>query len=397
MFAPSAGLRRGALALVAVLLVWAAFAAFTRGTLVMALGGRFDFTPSLIGAAAFWAGESPYTAAVTLRVQQAMFGGALPAGEDEQRVAHPAYTAVLIAPLLLVSPEMAIALWSSLQLLLLICTPFLWLSIFGWSPKPLLAAALLLSLLLLYRYPIIIYVLGQFVGTVLFGFSLAIWCLRRGHRAWAGAALVLCMMPPSYGAALVALALVGEVVRGRWRAALVFCGLMGAVTLFSVARIGWWLPDWLATLNAYREYANPYFPLGLLPSWGQLIIAALALAALAWLTWRWLRAPSDETWQDFLCAALLVLALLLPQTGAYYLACLMIVAIAAAMRIDRAPRGRWLGALLWLAFAASPWVWFLLPARDRTEVLFVPLAASLVWGWSRRDALRRALSRNPRT
>jgi hypothetical protein len=372
------------------LALWGGLTLFTYFSIGSLFGARIDFTPRLVGTTAFWAGESPYSMVVTQRIQQTMFGETLYEGEDEQRFAHPAYSAVLLAPSVLVPQEVALASWQALQLLMLFATPLLWFNILGWRPNLWLTALILISLLVVFRYTMIVYVLGQFTGSILFGFSLAVWCLRNGRQGWAGAALVLCMMPPTFGAFLVGLALMPEVLGRRWRSVAVFIGLMTLLCLISFARIGWWLPDWIDNLRAYSQYANPYFPLGLLPLPLQIVLSFGVLAIFATMTRIWLRERSNESWQDFIGAGLLALALLLPQTGSYYLVSLMVVAVITAMRISRRTQRRLPLMLLWIAFIASPWLWYLLPDRLRTEALFVPLAAALVWWLSRRSPTQSA-------
>lgn len=375
---PHIAQRSAALALIAAVVLWLALALFTRATVGESFGKRTDFTPSLIAAHVLREGGSPYTPEVTARIQEAMFGSQLPADEDQQRVAHPAYTAVFLLPFTFVAEETAIALWSSLQLVLLIATPLIWMNIIGWSPRPGVTALIILSSLFLFRYPMMTYVLGQFIGTIVFGFSLAIWCLHRGRPVAAGLALVLCMMPPSFGVFLVALALLPEIARGRWRAAFVFVGAMALLTLITFLRIGWWIPDWLATLNAYREYADPYLPLAPLPLPVQIVLAVSFVVLSMRAVWRWWREPSDMRWQDALCIVLLTLMLLLPQTGSYYLCTLLIVAVIAAQRIIRKGRFGWMGLTVWLVCMALPWLLYLLPRRDLTEVLIMPLVMGIL-------------------
>jgi hypothetical protein len=197
-------------------------------------------------------------------------------------------------------------------------------------------------------------------------------------------------MPPSFGVFLVGLALLPEMARGRWRAALVFAGAMALLTLITFLRIGWWIPDWLATLNAYREYANPYLPLAPLPLPVQIVLAVGIIALSARTIWRWWREASDERWQDALSAAILALTLLLPQTGSYYLCTLLIVAVIAAPRIARLGRSAWMGALGWLLCMALPWMLYVLPRRDLTEVLVMPLAVGTLWMYGRWVSLRAA-------
>src|SRR6266540_2106394 len=88
-----------ALLLVNLILI-AGLAAFNASTLVPARGLRFDFYPHWVGGRALWSGQTPYTPEITRQVQEGMFGGELPPGADQQNMAYPAYTAVVLAPVI---------------------------------------------------------------------------------------------------------------------------------------------------------------------------------------------------------------------------------------------------------------------------------------------------------
>jgi hypothetical protein len=364
------------LALVILLMIAAGVFTFVQQTLVSANGNRFDFYPSLVGARAFWAGENPYDPSITARIQTGMFGEELRADEDQQRVAHPAYTLVLLAPVTLLSNSAAIALWSTLQLFALFATPFIWLIILRWQPRPLTLAALLLGCVFAFRYPMIVFILGQFIGTMVFCLSLAVLLMQRGRHGWAGAVLVGATMPPTLGGVL-ALALLGSAVaRGHWRGVLTFGALMSAILLVTLARLGWWLPQWLGNLRDYTDYANPQWAAGMLPLPLTIALIIGVLAQAGWALWR-VRGDAQAALVDFVCIAIVGSLLVLPQTGSYVLTLLIPVLVVAAARISRhTVRGwRW---LLWAAVLLSPWLFLSLNA-PQLEALAVPLLAGALW------------------
>src|SRR5690606_22359293 len=126
-----------------------------------------DFYPRWEGGRALWRGQSPYTPAVTDAIQIGMFGGTLSPEADQQRMVYPAYVGIILAPLLALPSHIAVALWLTIQLLALIVTPLLWLQILGWYPPTWLLGLLLGGLLFVFRYPVNLYLVGQFVATIL--------------------------------------------------------------------------------------------------------------------------------------------------------------------------------------------------------------------------------------
>ena len=367
-----------ALILLLVVAVIAVFI-FVEQTLIAANGNRFDFYPRLVGTRAFWQGENPYDPSITARIQRGMFGEELRADEDQQRVAHPAYTFVLLAPLIMLTDSAAIALWSTLQLFALFATPFIWLAILDWQPRPLWVAALLLGCIFVFRYPIIVFVLGQFIGTIVFCLSLAVWLMQHHRHGWAGIVLVGATMPPTLGGGLALLLLGSAVVRGQWRGLISFVAVLGAIMLFTLARLGWWVPAWIETLRAYTDYANPLWAVGMLPI-PLNIVAIIGIPALAGRElWRIRQDTSPQAFIDYICIILIGSLLLLPQTGSYVLSLLIPVIVVAAARISQQQKRwdwRW---ILVIAILFSPWLFLALPGGLRVEPLVQPLLAFVLW------------------
>lgn len=388
--------------LAALLLVVIGFAplyAFSANSLLAERGYRFDIYPRYVGAQAVWAGESPYAQAVTERIQMGMYGRVLPPDADQQRFAHPAYSAVLLAPLLLLPPDIALPLWMTLQIAALFATPFLWLFILGWKPRPLLTALLVIGMIFVFRYPVLSYVWGQFTGGIVFLVSLSVWLMQRRRDAWAGAALAFAAVPPSVSGPLALLLLGVWLLAGRWRAAAAFVAVLGAATLVSIALVGWWFPDFLAGLRAYAEYAHPVWAFDYLPGFTHpLLIGALVVAVLVsgWRAWCALRAMSGQGFMRqlppdlllFISISILACLLLLPQTGNYYLVLGVPILMICAWRARRQRRfRRGVTALLIVATIFSPWVWVIARLPD-IETLVTPVLLGLTLGAASFSAAR---------
>jgi len=333
-------------------------------------GNRFDFYPRWRGGQALWNGISPYSASTTDAIQEGMFGGVLPPNVDQQRMVYPAYVGLILAPLLLLPPSTAIAIWLTIQLIAVLATPILWLQILDWKPPPWVLGLLIVGLVLVFRYPINLYIVGQFTGTILFGFSLAVWLLQRKRDLAAGILLALTAIPPTIAIPL-ALVLVGSfVLIGRPRALIGFVVTLAILTAITFVQIGWWIPDFLTQLGAYSSYALPIWPPGLLeaPILRFGLILAVGLTLLAAL----IRFRQTRALENFAISAILACLLLLPQTGNYYL----ILLIPPLLVIFR--RGGLIFRLAVALAVISPWFLRVLP-NTSSEALLLPLYTLILW------------------
>jgi hypothetical protein len=356
--------------LVLLVIVLAALAVFSAIYIVPARGNRFDFYPRWQGGQMIWRGESPYTQAATEAIQRGMFGGVLPPDVDQQRMVYPAYVGILLAPLLVLPAPTAIAIWLALQFLAILATPILWLQITGWKPPPWVLGLLIVGLVLVYRYPINLYIVGQFVGTALLGFSLAVFLLQQKRDVSAGIVLAVTAVPPTIAIPLAVLLLGGFVLRGRWRGAASFVATLLILTLITFVQIGWWIPDFLAQIGSYSSYAAPIWAPGLLES--AILRWALILGAIAITLFALYRFRQTGRIANFAVTLCIVCLLLLPQTGNYYLALLIPALLVITSRGSILRR---VGVLLAIA---APWLMRSLP--DPTlEALLLPLYVLILW------------------
>lgn len=370
-----------AAALVAIIALCAlvgGIALFSLNVFVAERGLTFDFYPHWVGGRAVWQGQTPYTPDITRQIQLGMFGRALPPQDDQQNFAYPAYTSIILGPVLALPAALAIAVWMSIQLSAVLVTPLVWLAILDWRPRPLALFVLLVALVFVFRYPINLYILAQFSGTVLLGLTLAVYALKTERDVWAGVALaLLASVPPTLGVPLSVMVLGGCALRGRWRGALAFCVVMGVLVGISILKIGWWLPDFLAVVRAYADYAPPVWPPGYV-AWLPLrwLLVGGVLAMLAWQTRQFWRGGALP---DFVAAAVLACLLLLPQTGNYYLVLLIPLALLCLQRAH-GQTARLLTGLAIGALVFSPWWYFNLgdKAQD-VQLLLVPLHVLLLW------------------
>lgn len=364
---------------------------FVLQTVVPAQGNLFDFYPNWVGSRAVLAGESPYSADVTRRIQLGSFGTTIPEDIDQFAFAHPAYSAFVIYPVVQFDAPVAIALWMTIQLMAMGLSVVLWIHLFHWKPHPLTLGLIVFLCLFVFRYPMNVFLLGQFTGTVLLGFTLAVWLASRKQDVAAGAALVLCMVPPTMGIGLIAALTIPLLLTRRWKVLAAWFVLMGLLTVLSFLAVGFWVPDWLAMLNMYTQLAFPIWPPSLLgvPLAG-MILAAAGVLLVVYDAIRVVGLTGPGHLRDLGVSASLCVFLLFPATGNYYL--VLVLPALVALLASRS----WAARLLALGIILSPWLFLATTDGSRTniEVLAVPLAALIGWCWLRwrgEHAIRPAL------
>ncbi|MBL8146627.1 MAG: DUF2029 domain-containing protein [Anaerolineae bacterium] len=353
---------------------------FVLQTVVPAQGNLFDFYPNWVGSRAVLAGESPYSAEVTRRIQLGSFGTAIPAGVDQFAFAHPAYSAFAVFPVVQFDAPVAIAIWMTIQLISMGLCVILWIHLFHWKPHPLALGLVFFLCLFVFRYPMNVFLLGQFTGTVLLGFTLAVWLASRKRDVAAGAALVLCMVPPTMGIGLAAALIIPLLLTGRWKVLAAWVVLMTFLTVLSFLAVGFWVPDWLAMLRMYTELAFPVWPPSLLGSpLAGLILAAAGVSLVAYDAVRLVRRAGPARIRDLGVSAALCVFFLFPATGNYYLV-LVLPALVALLASKS-----WAARILALGIILSPWFFLANSDGSRTsfELLAVPLAAFIGWCWVR--------------
>lgn len=365
--------------------LWAALAFISATVIVPMFEMRFDFTPRYLGGQAFWRGESPYSEAVTTEIQHAIMGPDLPPNKGRHQMFYPAYVALTLAPLLPLPFATAASIWLGLQLTCVIVTPAVWLGILGWKAHPLALAALTIGLGILFRYPMNMFVVGQFTGTVLLGLTGAYALLQAKRDSAAGALLALTAMPPQIAIPAALLLLGGYALIGRWRGLIAFGVVIGVLLTITFAQIGWWIPDFLRQLREYTLYGDQTSALKLLDNnviraaWVTIIGAITLYLAVLFRQRR-------ITPLDWFAVALLAPLLALVPTGNYYLVLLIPLLVIALWRVQ-GRRGAWIVAAGVVVAAVSPWVYR--QFAPEVEMLTQPALAAALWVIAARSETRR--------
>jgi hypothetical protein len=371
-------------------------------------GNTFDFYPRYVGARAIFAGESPYSRDVTRRIQQGMYGDTLPADADQQRFAYPAYAGILLAPFAALPVRVATAAWMALQPVALIGSCLIWLDLIGWRFRRIWAAWLLCAaVILIFRYPFALYLLGQFTGVIALCIALAAWWLARHKPVRAGVAFAVATIQPTMTAPLALLTLGYSALRERkaWRGLIAFIIALAVLTGISTLLIGWWIPDFLNGLRDYSGYATYYvWAPALIESpvlRGLFVAGVMAAVVVSLIHLPEMRAKQASPLRSngilpsprlrargvggegymplftFIPATLL----LIPQTGSYYLILLLPLILASLHNATKLRGGRRLLAwALSLAVLFAPWLYLLMPESARQyEALLLPLQAWATW------------------
>lgn len=342
---------------------------------------RFDFYPRWVGARAVLAGKNPYAQEVTWRIQEGMFGQRLNANEDQHRFAYPATIAWILLPFWLLPFSTAISLWCGLGLLILLILPVIVSNLLRWKIPSYQLGTLLLFSVLFYRYSINSYVLGQFTPFVLACLVGAWWAVAHDQPMLALSALVGVTIRFEMAPLVLAL-LFALWRRGQRRAVSMWFGLMGMLWLLTDLRIGLWEFDFINNVTTYAGYARLLWPPLLLgPPWAALLAGGGVLVWGGWMLAQLCCVPGDARLSWEISVVVIMVLLLMPQTGNYTLL-LGLVPIWVALWSDRDQASTWLMTSFILI---SPWAFylgqFILPMPFEQLLLPLVLGGWLTYRW----------------
>jgi hypothetical protein len=341
----------------------------------------FDFYPRWVGAREVLNRNSPYSEKTTLSIQQGMYNRQLEPSEDQQRFAYTPMITWLLLPFWLMPFSLSVSLWCGLQLTLLLASPLILISILEWKIKPSAFLILVVFSILIYRYPINAYVLGQFIPFVLASILIALWGIKTGNEIVSSTALLGAMVRPEVSIIPVLAVLFVAFQKGQKKVVGFWIGGMLILWLITRFWIGLWEGEFVNGILAYQKYSDPIWPPSLLGNPG--FILALLFLVLVWGIWmfselRKLRHDSYPIW--FSSVAVIISLLVLPQTGNYTL----ILGLIPAWLIIWSNGNKIIGgALLILLILTSPWLFHLWVTITPFEHLFIPLSLlvcmSLFW------------------
>jgi hypothetical protein len=345
---------------------------------VQRMGYALDYYPFWTGGReVVWNQHNPYDPAVTLSIQQAIYGRPALPEENQHGYAYPAYAPFVVLPFIALPFHISASLWIAGQQVLVVAAVVLTLQATNGTTRGPIGRwrLLLLSLAAMtFRYSMIVFVLGQTSIWVLSGLALALWAARRQHNILAGVALAAAAIKPQL-VILPALALlVSQPSQSRRSTAVTMGGVLAVLVGCSFLFAGPWVTDYWHQLQAYRDYSTTEFPLVALaekwlsPSMSQVLnlaVIAVLLGVLALVVWRW-RGSN----QPALPVALAVVTtqLVAPQTGSYNLVLLLLPAVMILESLrGRQLKRRWTAmagrTLVGIDLLIAPWLLWLMAQK----------------------------------
>lgn len=214
--------------------------------------GSTDFYPTWKAAELFFKeGISPYDERIGVESQDLIYGRPAQAGEDLFLYFYPFYVIFYFAPLVLVSYQLAAAIYMQLLFIGLLLVLGLNLHLLGWLPPPLMLALLILFTMTSYFSARGI-LLAQHALLAYVGHGIALWGIYRKRDTVTGLGLVLALVKPQTGILIVPLLLLWAWRVGRHRLVFLF-GMIFIIMLgLSFLLEPPWLTRWIDQVRAYE-------------------------------------------------------------------------------------------------------------------------------------------------
>lgn len=275
---------------------------------------------------AFWQGQSPYSDEVTEQSDIAIYGRPRQTDEIAYAFYDPAYATVVLAPLAIIPLKWAGVVWSAFGFSILITLVLYW--SLGLQPrlKPLMWGIVIISTLM-YRPALMTMFNGQY-SLFLLGCAILAWRLIVNRQDIpAGLVLAISTIKPSIFLFVPLIIMLWALRWQRWRLLISFVVTLITLGVVTVVQIGWWIPDFLSSLNVYSQDLTNQLefswsskdilsPLGLV--WlGQCIILLIIGLRCLWL---------EDKFPWYACIAMLNLNLIFaPHIVEYDLGILLIL------------------------------------------------------------------------
>jgi hypothetical protein len=241
-------------ALILVLLLAAAISVtYTRFT--TRYPGANDFYPRWVGGCALLCkGQNPYSEAVTLRIQQGIYGRPALPGEDRVAFAYPVYSLLFFFPLCATENYALVqAIWFWLLLAVWVASVILTMRVVQWHPPPWLWALTILWSVLLYP-AFRALILGQFSVWVVLAMVAALWAMQHRRDGWAGVLLAFTTVKPQLIYLAIPWILIWAAGQRRWRLWAGFFAATAALAIGGMLLLPSWLPDFVRQVRAYPSY-----------------------------------------------------------------------------------------------------------------------------------------------
>lgn len=268
--------------------IWLTYTGFTSHH----LGGNDFYSRWMGGRALLREGLNPYSEAVTLRIQEGMYGRPARPGEDRVAFAYPLYSLLFFWPLCFTDNYPLVqAVWLWVLLAGLITAVVLWMQVIRWRPHLWLWAATMLWSVLMY-HDLRALLLGQLAVFVLLTLVAALWAMQRGCDGWAGLFLALSTVKPQMVYLALPWILLWAAGRRRWRLWWSLGASLALLTLGSMILLLSWVPDFIQQAIAYPSYTvygsltwmivRHWLGLGRAVEISAMVVLALGALALGW-------------------------------------------------------------------------------------------------------------------
>jgi hypothetical protein len=272
--------------------VWLTYTWFTSHH----LGGNDFYSRWMGGCALLREGLNPYSEAVTLRIQEGMYGRPARPDEDQVAFAYPLYSLLFFWPLCFTDNYPLVqAVWLWVLLAGLVAAAVSWMQIIRWRPRPWLWAATTLWCVLMY-HDLRALVLGQFAVFVLLALVMALWAMQCGRDGWAGFFLSLSTVKPQMVCLALPWILLWAAGKRRWRLWWSLGVSLASLALGSMILLPSWVPDFIRQAIVYPSYTvygsltwmiiRYSLGLGRVVEVGAMIVLAMGTLALGWRLWR---------------------------------------------------------------------------------------------------------------
>lgn len=351
-----------------------------RNLLTSRFPGANDFGQRWFGARAFWVeGKNPYSPEVSLGAELFLYGA--PYSRDialdqyPGDFLYPFHTAIVLAPLAVLSYDWASAAWMVIQGALIVASFLALASMYGWRLSPVLVGIGILWVLTLY-----VSVRGIFLGqpgvTVVCLQLLTLWALSKNHNAAAGIMLAVSTFKPQLGFLLYPLLLVWALRYRRYRFVVSFVVAGSVLLAGSFVLAPTWLIDWLNQTIGYTGYTAIGSPVWVVMQYylrlgnpGEIGLSAALIAVTLWAWWRVI-VKRDMTWFDWTVAlTLTVTHLTALRTATPHFVAYLPVLVFTLREVARSNRraGDLLVIGAMVALNAALWAVFLATRDGRLE------------------------------
>jgi hypothetical protein len=378
------------------LAVFVGQAAVTRSVFTLAHPGGNDFYPSwAAGCEWLLRGQDPYSPAITLTIQNVIYGRPALPGEDHFAFVYPIYVVLFVWPLCAVkSFSFVQAIWmTALSHLIVLGTVLAW-RLSRWRPPRWLWAWVLIWAVLVYPNARAV-LLGQLAVVVA---ALILGCLeavRLRKDVVAGVLLALATIKPQMVFLFVPWILLWSATQHRWNVVRAFAASLAALIVLPMVWVPTWPGDFLTQLTVYASYTELRSVLWIVISYyarlPEAVLTATTVCVLAWLAWEWYRsrrmALTSMLWTASL--TLVVTHFVAPRTATTHFVPLMLPLFMAFALLAR----RWGPAstpgivLLLSILLVATWWLFLATVTGRQEsaltYLPIPVALAIVLPWMR--------------